>query len=70
MVYGHLMGCKYELKYYLEVHEEDADAKVNKGMGSRDEVGLLVQHEDDGSSNGSLGGTGKKKRKTVPKPPD
>lgn len=47
-----------EQRRKLEVDKEDADAKVNKGMRSRYEVGLLVQHEDDGSSNGSLGGEG------------
>ena len=50
------------LKYYLEVDKEDADAKVNQGMWSRDEVSLLVQYEDDGSSNGSLGGAAQGKK--------
>lgn len=41
---------------YLEVDEEDDDAKVDEGVRCRDEVGLLVQYEDDGGHEAGLGG--------------
>lgn len=34
-------------KTYLEVHEEHDYAEVDKGMGRRDEIGLLIENEDD-----------------------
>jgi hypothetical protein len=40
---------------HLEVNKEDDNAKVNKGVGSRDQVGLAVQHEDDRGHKASLG---------------
>jgi len=40
---------------HLEVNKEDDNAKVNKGVGSRDQVGLAVQNEDDRGHKASLG---------------
>lgn len=39
---------------YLKVDEEDDDAEVHEGMGRRDQVRLLVEHEDDRSHYAGL----------------
>ena len=39
---------------YLEIHEEDDNAKVDEGVGRGDEVRLLVDHEDQGSQQAGL----------------
>ena len=39
----------------LEVHQEDDDAEVDEGVRGRDQIRLLVQHEDDRRDQGRLG---------------
>lgn len=39
----------------LKVHEENDDSEVDERMGSRNQIGLLVQHENDGGHHGRLG---------------
>ena len=43
----------------LEVDEEDDDSEVHESVRGGDEVGLLVQHEDESRQETRLGGAGK-----------
>lgn len=51
----------------LEVNQEDDNTEVDEGVRGRDQVSLLVQHEDDGGNQRSLGvaGNGRKVKKRV-----
>ena len=46
---------------YLEIDEEDDNAKVDEGVGRGDEVRLLVHHEYQGSQQAGLRRAAKKK---------
>ena len=39
---------------YLEINEEDDDSKVDEGVGSGDQVRLLVNNEDQGGKQARL----------------
>ena len=43
----------------LEVDEEDDDSEVHESVRGGDEVGLLVQHENESRQETRLGGAGK-----------
>ena len=46
----------------LEVDKEDDNAKVDKSVRGRDEVGLFVHNEDESSQHAGFGCTGNKKK--------